>query len=203
MKMNQLKEITTSLLAGGLAAAAPQFALAEQVSTTGVGTLSAPAHLDMQIVIPKFLLFRVGTVGATIDQITFSPTAASLGSSAPVAGTGGDAAGTGSNVAVLSNAGQVTITPTNNSGGAGMGTGIVADGFIDYNQITSTPTLPALPAPVLSNTGGTSALPTLTGKVTNLTGIWNFAYANTTIPSAGIYGGNANGGRITYTATTP
>ncbi len=205
-----MKRLNTKLASTSLAVAiAAAFAIgaapaqAEQVTDT-TAPFSAPANLDFRVVIPGFLRFRVGSVGATIDQITFTPLAASVGNSVAVAGTGGDAAGTGANVSVQANNGQVTITATNNSGGNGLGTGVAADGFINYSEIATTATLAQLPAPVLSNAGGTTSLPTLNaGKVTNRTGVWNYAYANTTIPSAGNYGTSAQGGRVTYTATTP
>ncbi|HUJ01478.1 MAG TPA: hypothetical protein VLY46_14660, partial [Usitatibacter sp.] len=95
-----------ALFAFGVSAAS--IATAESTTVTGAGALNATAHLDFSVVIPRFLSFRVGTAGATIDQITFSPSAAALGNSTPVAGTGGDAAGgSGSNVTVLGNGGQV------------------------------------------------------------------------------------------------
>ena len=73
-----------------------------------------------------------------------------------------------------------------------------------HQRIATTATQAQLPAPALSTAGGTTSLPTLNaGKVTNRTGVWNYAYANTTIPSAGNYGTSAQGGRVTYTATTP
>lgn len=201
MKRLQTKLLTATLsvvLAGMFAPAH-----AEQVIDT-TAPFSAPANLDFRVVIPGFLRFRVGSVGATIDQITFTPLAADVGNSVAVAGTGGDAAGTGANVLVQANNGQVTITATNNSGGNGLGTGTATDGFINYSEISTTTTLAQLPAPALSNAGGTTSLPTLNaGKVTNRTGVWNYSYLNTTTPSAGTYGTSAQGGRVTYTATTP
>ncbi|HUI98635.1 MAG TPA: hypothetical protein VLY46_00285, partial [Usitatibacter sp.] len=107
MNTNKLLKAALALSVGAtLSAALP--ANAESTTVTGAGALSTTAHLDFSIVIPRFLSFRVGTTGATIDQITFSPSAAALGNSTPVAGTGGDAAGgSGSNVTVLGNGGQV------------------------------------------------------------------------------------------------
>jgi hypothetical protein len=63
-----------------------------------------------------------------------------------------------------------------------------------------------LPAPVLTNAGGTPVQPTLNaGLVTDRTAVWTFSYLNQTVPSAGTYGGAtaARGGRVTYTATMP
>lgn len=178
---------------------------AESTTTNGGANLSTSARLDFSIVIPRFLSFRVGTVGGTIDQITFSPTAAVVGNSTPVSGTGGDAAGgSGANVSVLGNGGQITITEANNSGGTGLQHATLAD-TINYNQITtSSSDSTNLNAPTLSNAGGNTSTPVLSASnVTNRSAIWTYAYANTTVPSAGTYGTSANGGRVTYTASMP
>ena len=196
---------TTALAALVATAVGANNAGAESTTVNGAGALSAPAHLDFSIVIPRFLNFRVGTVGATIDQITFSPTAAVVGNSTPIAGTGGDAAGgSGANVSVLGNGGQVTITESNNSAGAGLKHATLADA-INYSQITtSSSDSTNLNAPTLSNAGGNTATPVLSASnVTNRSAIWTYAYANTTVPSAGTYGTSANGGRVTYTASMP
>ncbi len=206
MKSSRLKFIAAAVAAASSAAMVPQAAFAEQV-TDVAAPFSAAARIDFRIIIPGFLRFRVGTVGVTIDQITFDMTSTpgNVGNTTPVAGTGGDAAGTGANVQVQANNGQVTITETNNSAGNGLGTGTVADGYISYAQIGTTSTdIPNFPAPTLSNAGGGTSAPLLNaGKVTNRTAIWNYAYLNATIPSSGTYGGSTNGGRVTYTATTP
>jgi hypothetical protein len=171
----------------------------------GNGALSTNARIDFSVVIPRFLSFRVGTTGVTIDQITFSPTAATVGNSTPISGTGGDAgAGTAANVSVLGNGGQITISEANNSAGAGLKHATLAD-TISYTEITTSSSDGNLPAPALSNAGGNTSTPVLNGasSVTNRTAVWTYAYANTTIPSAGTYGTSAKGGRVTYTASMP
>ncbi len=184
-----------------LAGALP--AQAESTSVNGAGALSTTAHLDFSIVIPRFLSFRVGTTGATIDQITFTVPATSIGNSTPIAGTGGDAGGTAANVSVMGNGGQITITEANNGTG-GLKHATLAD-TISYSEITTTSSDAAnLGAPTLSNAGGNTSTPVLSsGNVTNRTATWTYAYANTTIPSAGTYGTSADGGRVTYTASMP
>ena len=107
--MNLLKKhaITISLLAAlGLA---PLAAQADSDIDTG-GSPTAAAHLNLRVVIPEFLYFRIGSTGGTIDRITFSPGAAVIGDSTSVSGAGGDAAlGSGASVRLRSNGGQVTI----------------------------------------------------------------------------------------------
>lgn len=206
MKRPQIKLVTFSVIAATAAMLAP---VAQAETVLDVATpFSAGPRIDFRIIIPAFLRFRVGTAGATVDQITFDMTAipGNVGNSTPVAGTGGDALlGTGANVVVQGNNGQITITETNNSATLGLGTGVPADGFINYSQITTTPSDPVnFPAPTLSNATSNTALPVLNaGRVTDRTATWSYAYLNTTTPSAGTYGTVANGGQVTYTATMP
>jgi hypothetical protein len=201
MKANMKKLMVAVAAVGAMTSGSAMAASATDTATP----FAVVNNLDLRIVIPAFLYFRVGTDSATVDRITFSPTAAVLGNSTPVAGTGGDAAaGSGANVAVRGNNGQVVIGTTV-AAATGMGTGTAADGFINYNQITTTSSDAAnFPAPTLANAGipNTNVVlgggPVGAGKVTVRTAVWTYAYANTTVPSAGQYDG-----RVTYTATMP
>ncbi len=175
-------------------------------STDNAAPFNINRNMTFRVTYPRFLRFRVGATGATINQITFSPTVAQIGNGTPVAGTGGEAGGgSAANIEVVGNNCQFTITPTNNSAGLGLGTGTVADGYINYDQVQTTSSNAQLPAPVLSNAGGTAVQPTLnTVLVTQRTAVWTYSYLNATIPSAGTYGaGPGTGGRVTYTATMP
>ena len=179
---------------------------AEQPATDTVAPFNVSARLNFSLTYPGFLRFRVGTAGGTVDTIGFTVPAATVGSSIPIAGAGGDAGGSSANVQVVGNNGQVTITATNSSAGLGIGTGTASDGRINYNQISTATSSAQLPAPVLTNAGGTTVQPTLNAPlVTQRTAVWTYAYLNQTIPSAGTYGGAvaARGGRVTYTATMP
>ncbi len=194
--MNLLKNriIAYSLLAAlGLAPIAAQ---AESAFAFGGGATAA-ARLDLRVVIPTFLYFRVGTTGGTIDMITFSPTAGVVGDSTSVSGLGGDAGGSGANVVLRSNGGQVTITETNDGGGNGLnGTGTTN---ISLAEITATSDDGSLDTPTLSDSTSNTSTPTLnSGTVTNRSAVWTYAYDNTTVPEADTY--NVE---ITYTAVTP
>jgi hypothetical protein len=177
---------------------------AETSSDHGSGALSAASHLDISVVVPRFLRFRVGTAGATIDQITFTVPGANVGDATPVAGTGGDAgSGSAASVSIIGNGGQITITESNNSGGAGLQHATLAD-TIAYTSITTTSSDPNLNAPTLSNAGGGTSTPVLnTTNITNRAAVWTYAYTNTAVVSAGTYGTSAKGGRVSYTATMP
>jgi hypothetical protein len=198
IKMNKVVAATIAALALGSGSA---------YAASGTSTLTPATvanQVNFSIVIPAFLTFRVGTAGAVINTMLFTVPAANVGNATAVAATGGDApaGGTGVNVSVVGNRGQVTIT-TAVAAATGLGTGTPADGFINYNQISTVSTNAAnLNAPVLANAAIPAVLVTLgsgaAGRVTNQAAIWNYSYLNTTVPSSGTYSGSA-----TYTATMP
>jgi len=90
MKTNLIKIAVAAALV-----AAPMMASAESAFTTGAGTpITASAHLDFQITIPKILYLRVGTgtamaANATINQIAFSVPAANVGDGSVISATAG------------------------------------------------------------------------------------------------------------------
>jgi len=194
----------------------PFAAFAESNVQTAAATAApgATAHVDFQVTIPKVLYLRVGTgssyttgalaSNAAVDQIQFAPSAAVVGNGTAIAGTGGDLTAGVETAAVVSNSGNVTLNATA-SGALSNGAG----NTIAFTQITTTSTTltsaTALPAPVLAN--GVSANVVLTApasKLINQDAKWTYAYANSSVPAAGTYGGvNVNNSRIVYTATMP
>ena len=208
--------IALKTLLGAGALTLPLMALAESNVQTGTATNSpgATAHVDFSVVIPKILYLRVGTgstysSGAltsvnTIDLITFSPAAGTVGNGTAVAGIGGDLTGGVETAAIVSNSGNVTLNAT--------ASGALSDGngdSIPFTQITTAATTltstTALPAPVLSN--GVSGNVVLTAPATKLItqdAKWTFSFANAANVPAGTYGGvNVNNSRVIYTATMP
>jgi hypothetical protein len=208
--------IALKTLLGAGALTLPLMALAESNVQTGTATTSpgATAHVDFSVVIPKILYLRVGTGSAyssgaltsvnTIDLITFSPVAGTVGNGTAVAGIGGDLTGGVETAAIVSNSGNVTLNATAN--------GALSDGngdSIPFTQITTAATTltstTQLPAPVLTN--GTSSNVVLTAPATKLIvqdAKWTYSYANTGNVPAGTYGGvNVNNSRVVYTATMP
>ena len=208
--------IALKSLVGAGALMLPLMTFAESNVQTGAATAApgATAHVDFTIVIPKILYLRVGTGSAystgaltsvnTIDLITFSPAAGTVGNGTPVAGTGGDLPGGVETAAIVSNSGNVTLNAT--------ASGALSDGngdSIPFTQITTAATTltsaTALPAPVLTN--GTSSNVVLTAPATKLIvqdAKWTYSYANAANVPAGTYGGaNVNNGRVVYTATMP
>ena len=208
--------IALKSLVGAGALMLPLMTFAESNVQTGAATAApgATAHVDFTIVIPKILYLRVGTGSAystgaltsvnTIDLITFSPAAGTVGNGTAVAGTGGDLTGGVETAAIVSNSGNVTLNAT--------ASGALSDGngdSIPFTQITTAATTltsaTQLPAPVLTN--GTSSNVVLTAPATKLIvqdAKWTYSYANAASVPAGTYGGvNVNNSRVVYTATMP
>ncbi len=195
----------TTLLATALIAAFPLVAQAESQFINGAAN-PATAKLDFRVTIPRILFLRVGSDSATINLVDFAPTAAQLGDSSVVAGTGGDGTAPGAVTAqVRGNNGNITLLAT--TGGA-LSNG--AGDTIPYSQIltAATPITAGalLAAPVLAD--GASApvvlAPTQGSKITVRDARWTFSYANNAIVAPGTYGGvDTNNGRVTYTASMP
>jgi len=207
---------TSTVVKGILAAAAvavPLLCNAESNYQTGTTGLTATAHVDFQITIPKFLFLRVGTgtgtaaggyaTNATVDQITWAPTAAQVGNGTALAGTGGDLSGGVETAVVVANNGNVTLSSTT--------TGPLSDGngdTISYAQIKTTATAnttgTTLAPPTLADGTTTTTTLTAVNKIVQQDAKWAYTYLNTGTPPAGTYGGvNTNGSRVTYTASVP
>lgn len=163
---------------------------------------SASTTLNHRVNYPRFLRFRVGAIAAAVSiaDCDMSAQAANLGNGTDLACAGGDAGGGISNVQVKSNAGQIRLTVTT--------TGNLTSGgnAIPYSEIRTTTSNGNLPAPVLTS-GATSASVNVAlnaGVVTDRTATWTYAFDNTAVYASGTYGGvNVNGGRATYTASSP
>lgn len=187
----------------GAAFAAPETAVAEQTSITGAGTLTRNARQDFQVVVPRFLQFRVGAVGGTISLVNcdLSASAGIMGDGTDIACAGGDVGGGVSNVAVRSNAGAITLTATT--------LGALSNGAdtLPFSEILTATSTANVPAPVLPAAGGTSAgvaVVANAGNVTDRAATWTYTFDNTAVYAAGTYGGvGVNNGRVTYTASSP
>jgi hypothetical protein len=213
--------VVKSILAAA-AALAPLASQAESNIITGNGAnLTATAHVDFVITIPKYVFLRVGTGTAytniaslanntTVDLITFTLTPAQVGNGTAVAATGGDVAGNSGTetAALLSNAGSVTL---NCSTVAALSDGAAGD-TISFAQIKTTvatlTSATALPAPPLGDgacTGPVTVSPPAGSKIINRDATWTYSYLNTAVVPGGIYGGagGTNNGRVTYTAVLP
>ncbi|GAB2494678.1 hypothetical protein [Arenimonas alkanexedens] len=177
----------TSLASLGLIAVTPAFA--ESDFATGNGALTTSADLQFQVIIPRFISFRVGTAGATVDSVDFTVAAANVGTGTAVART--NAAGAPISVSLLSNVGDVNLSA------AGSGTGLVLGGVtIPWAQISGTSSNAAqFPVPGI---GAAATSLTAANGVIARSADWTFQYANANTYAAGTYVGT-----VTYTAATP
>jgi hypothetical protein len=198
-----------------IAAAAPPLCHAESNLQSGAGSpLTATAHVDFQITIPKILFLRVGTGTGTaaggwaangnIDLITWAPASGTVGNGVALAGTGGDLGGGVETAVVVANQGNVTLSSTT--------LGKLDDGVgdtISYNQIRTVAsqltTVQVLAVPALAPNGGTRTVNVpAVAKIVQRDAQWTYTYRNQTTPPPGVYGGvNTNNGRVTYTASIP
>jgi len=208
--------LRTSLWARALltiVTAAPLLCYAESNVRTGAGALTATAHVDLQITIPKFLFLRVGTGTGTaaggwtangnIDLITWAPASGSVGNGVALAGTGGDLGGGVETAVVIANHGNVTLSSTT--------LGALSDGAgdtISYAQIRTVAskltTNQVLAVPALADGATNTVTVPATPKIAQRDAKWTYTYRNQTSPPPGTYGGvNTNNGRVTYTASVP
>jgi hypothetical protein len=194
---NNLKQLLVLTLAW-LAGIAPSPLVAETVTVAGPrgSELSTTARLNLRVVIPRFLHFRVGRPSATPDTLAFEPAADAAVDGVAVGGTGGDAAGgRGAGVILRSNAGPITIVSANDGGIGGLGSG----GGISLSEITVRSDSAGLQTPQPSDAGGTSAMAILSrGEITDRRAIWSYEYDNSRAVEPGSYSAT-----IIYTATSP
>ena len=191
---------------------APMIANAESTFTTGAGTpITATAHLDFQITIPKILFLQVGTgtnlaTNAAVNQIAFSVPAANVGDGSVISATAGSGdLGSGVVTArVIGNNGTVTFT-SQTVGALGNGAGDT----ISYGQIATAAaantSAVVLAHPALADAATTTVtLTPASGKVLSRDAKWTYTYTNAAVVPPGTYGGvNTNNSRVTYTASMP
>ena len=204
--------LSRTLLA--ISAAAPLLCYAESNFQTGAASpLTATAHVDFQITIPKFIFLRVGTGTGTaaggwgtngnIDLVSWAPAAGTVGNGAALAGTGGDLGGGVETAVVVANHGNVTLSSTT-LGRLGDGAGDT----ISYAQIRTVAgkltTVQVLGVPALADGATRTIVVAGAGKIVQRDAKWTYTYRNQTVPPAGTYGGvNTNNARVTYTASVP
>lgn len=194
MKLNRLTLATA--VAATAALAVPLAAHAESDFNSGGGAgITASAHVDFSVTIPKFVFLQVGTGtmmadNTTVDLITVSVPPANVGNSTPVAATGGNLTGGQVTVVVRGNNGDMTLGSTAPVAGLSNGSG---DNIV-WTQIAT-----AITGGMTHPTINGSTVPYVaTGKVVNASGTWTYSYLNSITPAPGTYTG-----QVTYTATTP
>lgn len=204
--MKHFRTPTLAILAGACLSLLGTNALAESTygyNAAGTGVVTANARLNLVINVPKLILLRVGSSGATVDTLTWNSGITWV--TAPATLTDGDnqatnwdgtAPGTGTtaNPAAIS-----AFAWTNSSGGGSLAyaaTPFTAGGpTLGDITVASAPGL-AHPAP--SPLAATSTGATAFARNTLATGIWSFALGGT--PAAWTAGQYTS--TVTYTATS-
>lgn len=196
MRFNSLASaVAIAVTVAGLAG----FASVAQAESN-VGTTTASARLDFQVVIPGVVFLQVGTgtfrqnIG-TIDRIVFEPTDQQITDGGTVAAT----AGSGN----LGN-GQVTVRVFGNTGALDLtstATDLVSIGedTIPWTQIAVAVT-GAIPHDAFDEDGAMSVNLAAVGAspIVNRQGSWAYSYANTEGFRPGTYQG-----RVTYSVVSP
>jgi hypothetical protein len=201
-----MKKVALTALVAAAVVATAGTARAESNFQTGTTALSATAHLDFQIVVPKMLYLRVGTgvdrtTVTTVDMITFNVPAANVGDASVIAGTGGDLTAGVVTARVLANSGTVTVTTTTPNQIKDVAGDLISFGQIGLAVATLTSATAFTPPAMTDNTvTSTTIAPTL--NVVNQDAKWTFTYKNQNVVAAGTYGGaGINNSRVLYTAS--
>jgi len=166
------------------------------VNTGAAPGLSAIAHLNLRLTVPRMIFLRVGSGTyfadlATINRVTFTVPAANVGSGVTTAGV----PSAGAIVArVLGNGGNVSFRASGTLGGLASGAN-----RIPWTQITPNVLGGALPHPAIGNgvAGAVTNLVAANGVV-NQIATYTFTYNNSAPVASGTYNG-----RVTYTASLP
>ena len=188
-------------LASGVALAESQYGYA----SSGTGTVTATARVNLSVTVPKLILLRVGSAGATQDTLSWTaPLTVSTAPASPVDGSNQAATWDGSapGVGTVTNPGAVSVWAwTNSSGGGNLN--YTATAFVG----TGAPTLGDISVAVgtgLGHPGGAGPLaatgtPVGFSRNTVHTGSWTYSLSGTNAASwaAGVYTST-----VTYTATS-
>ena len=208
--MKHFRTPTLAILAGACLSLLGTNALAESTygySAAGTGVVTANARLNLVINVPKLILLRVGSSGATVDTLTWNSGITWM--TAPATLTDGDNQatnwdGAAPTVTITNPAAVSAFAWTNSSGGGSLAyaaTPFTAGGpTLGDITVTSAPGTSAYglvhPTPNPLAAAGTGA--TVFAKNTLATGSWSFALGGSPVTwPAGQYTS-----QITYTATS-
>ncbi len=203
----KLKLAVLALAAVGMVGVAQAESRISAIDGATVGPMTTNAKLNFKVVVPKILFLRVGALGATVNNVTFTvgltgalatlPVAdAVYGGALPPAFTSSVADDEGASD------GAITVGLWTNNGSSNLtcaGAALTSGGnTIALSNVTvansATGTL-GHPGTSLACTGTNARGST---GVNNLADTWTFAYAPATLPAAGNYTTT-----ITYTASQP
>jgi len=184
-------------------------AFAESSSAAGGAGASTSANLDFRLTIPKFLRLQVGTAGATIDRIDFTPTVSQLATtpSTVVSGTAasGDLGNGSVTVTVQANPNTDVVNLTYTTTAAALsdgGTNTVPWSTIKVATSGADAASLTHPAALADGSAGdvnVVAPLTVTAGVINLSAVWTYTWDD----AGTIYAAAAYNGRVAYKIATP
>ena len=202
--MKHFRTPTLAILAGACLSLLGTNALADSTygyNAAGTG-VAANARLNLVINVPKLILLRVGSSGATVDTLTWNSGLTWV--TAPATLTDGDNQatnwdGAAPTVTITNPADVSAFAWTNSSGGGSLAYAATpfAAGGPTLGDITVA-SAPGLAHPAPSPLAATSTGATAFARNTLATGIWSFALGGT--PAAWTAGQYTS--TVTYTATS-
>ncbi len=207
----KLKELSIAVSTAFALQALCNYALAEStgnIANTVPGTTAATAHVDFSVTVPKFLSLQVGTSGATVDSITFTETAAQVGTNAAVAGVGGDLTAGKVTVSAAGNslAGAATLSYSTTTA-AGAALAALSDGAghtMPWTTISVASTGAAAIAHPATLADGSAAAVTVSNTLGgtgafSTAGTWTYSWAD----GGTVYPAATYQGRVAYSLTQP
>lgn len=184
-----MRRIRETLILGLCLALLFCYAASAKAESSSSGGTPTTARLDFRITIPTILYLQVGTLGATVDRVTFP--VIDLPGTGLVAGTSSGANPVPVRVAALVSAGTPVTLRANSSTALTDGSG----NNIPFSEISWTAT--GNFAGNTFNGAASQQLDQFTGPG-NRTGTYSFDYANANYYPAGTYNG-----QVTYTLSAP
>jgi hypothetical protein len=202
----KLKMAVLALAAVGMVGVAHAESRISAIDGATTGPMATTAKLNFKVVVPKILFLRVGALGATVNNVTFTvgltgalatlPVAdAVYGGALPPAFTSSVADDEGASdgaitVGLWTNNGSSTLSCAGSALTSGTNT-IALSNVTVANAGTGTLSHPGASLACTSGSRGAAG-------VNNLADTWTFAYAPTVLPAAGNYTTT-----VTYTASQP
>lgn len=194
------KHLLVALISGLVASSA----VAESNISASAGTtsLSTSASLKFKVLVPRILYLRVGSVGSTIDEVTFT-----VGLAAPLDDLSSDidnvpysaAIPPASGGAATVTGGAVAVQLWNNVGSVDLN--CAGDALSNGSDNIPLADIKVTDGGTLDHPGtdlGCGSISVGSAGVTNLSDTWTYSYTPTTLPATGTYTTE-----ITYTASQP
>jgi hypothetical protein len=166
---------------------------------------TASVNLNFSLVVPKFLCLQVGSTGATVNTISFNPTAAQVGTGVNVSGTGGDLGGGAVTVLAQGNTGTglgTLVYSTTNAAGTPLAALTDGTRTISWSTIKVSSTGSALithPATLTDASASPVTISAALPTVFNVSATWTYSWNDATV----VYPASTYAGRVAYSLSQP